>query len=99
MTRHQHILQFYGTWANGYLVHLLFEQPQIGQLIDCLHQFEENGSLRLPDILKVLYGIARGLEHLHQRDIIHGNIQGVLTLYNISICSLYLIFSIYLSHR
>ena len=80
-TRHQNILLFHGTSANGNLVHLLFEQPQMGQLVNYLPKFEENGILRLHHILKVLYGIGCGLEHLHKCDIVHGNIQGLLKLY------------------
>ena len=82
MIKHENIQQFYGTWVNGDLLHLVFELPQEGQLINNLHKFEENNSLRIYDILKVLYGISRGLAHLHLREIIHGNIRGFHTTVN-----------------
>ena len=77
---HDNILKFYGTWVEGDMLHLGFEMAEKGKMTEFLRQSRSQGknmsSLSNYNIIKMLTDIAHGLSHLHQRNIIHGDLRG-----------------------
>ena len=81
--KHDNILIFYGTWVENDSLHLGFEFAEKGKLSEYLRQSRQSkpgtsmSTLTNYQILKIVSEIAQGLSHLHQRNIIHGNLQGM----------------------
>ncbi|KAJ6542587.1 kinase-like domain-containing protein, partial [Mycena capillaripes] len=69
---HPHILPFLGIDQNSFPSALCMVSPWIehGTVMDYL---EEHGHANVD---KLLYEIAQGLEYLHSRDIVHGDLRG-----------------------
>ena len=81
---HANVLKFYGTWVETDVLHLGFEAISDTNLVDYLRQSRQSragnamSTLTNYQLLKLLYEISNGLLHLHNRNIIHGNLQGIL---------------------
>lgn len=81
--KHDNILTFYGTWVENDSLHMGFEFAERGKLVDYLRQKRQAktgtsmSTLTNYQILKILTELGQGLAHLHQRNIIHGNLQGL----------------------
>merc|ERR1711892_1485889 len=78
--RHDSILQYYGAWVADGNAHLAYEFAGKGRLDEFLVQAREgsfNSVSKLSNykVLNIITEIAKGLSHLHQRQIIHGNLR------------------------
>jgi serine/threonine protein kinase len=62
------------------MLHLGFEMAEKGKMTEFLRQSRSQGknmsSLSNYNIIKMLTDIAHGLSHLHQRNILHGDLRG-----------------------
>ncbi|KAF7340967.1 Kinase-like protein [Mycena sanguinolenta] len=76
--RHPHILPFLGIEENSFPAQLCMVSPWMehGTVLNYLKQHGHR------DVDKLLYEIAQGLQYLHSRDIVHGDLRGANILIN-----------------
>ncbi|KAF7340962.1 PINc domain-containing protein [Mycena sanguinolenta] len=76
--RHPHILPFLGIEENSFPSQLCMVSPWMehGTVLNYLKQHGHR------DVDKLLYEIAQGLQYLHSRDIVHGDLRGANILIN-----------------
>ncbi|KAH8080695.1 kinase-like domain-containing protein [Cristinia sonorae] len=74
--RHPHILPFLGIDRSSFRPFLCMVSPYMenGNVIRCMEHLESNGA-HIPRELWLLE-IARGLEYLHQEQVVHGDLRG-----------------------
>lgn len=71
--KHENILQFYGTCTKHPCYCIVTEYMPGGNLYDFLHK--QNNFLELVKILKIAISISKGMDYLHQNDIIHRDLK------------------------
>ncbi|EPS65901.1 hypothetical protein M569_08870, partial [Genlisea aurea] len=71
--RHKNVVQFIGACTRHPNLCIVTEYMQGGSLYDFLHK--QKGSFKLPTLLKVGIDISKGMNYLHQNNIIHRDLK------------------------
>ncbi|WVZ95584.1 hypothetical protein U9M48_041328 [Paspalum notatum var. saurae] len=71
--KHENILQFYGACTKHPYYCIVTEYMPGGNLYDFLHK--QNNFLDLVTIIKIAISISKGMDYLHQNDIIHRDLK------------------------
>ncbi|KAG8044614.1 hypothetical protein GUJ93_ZPchr0152g29213 [Zizania palustris] len=70
---HENIVRFYGACTKHRKYLIVTEYMPGGNLYDFLHN--KNNTLELPVILRIAIGISKGMDYLHQNNIIHRDLK------------------------
>ncbi|KAL8141050.1 hypothetical protein V2J09_007071 [Rumex salicifolius] len=76
--KHHNLVELQGYYWTSSLQLLITEHVSGGSLFDCLH--EDSCSVSWQQRLDIITGIAKGLAHLHQMNIIHYNLKSTNVL-------------------
>ncbi|KAL1565869.1 Serine/threonine-protein kinase sty46 [Salvia divinorum] len=71
--RHKNVVQFIGACTRPPHLCIVTEFMSGGSVYDFLH--EQNGSFKLPELLKVAINVSKGMNFLHQNNIIHRDLK------------------------
>ncbi|KAJ9673432.1 hypothetical protein PVL29_023163 [Vitis rotundifolia] len=71
--RHKNIVQFIGACTRPPSLCIVTEFMSGGSVYDFLHK--QKGSFKLPSLLKVAIDVSKGMNYLHQNDIIHRDLK------------------------
>nr|GLL28399.1 serine/threonine-protein kinase STY46-like isoform X2 [Ipomoea trifida] len=71
--RHKNVVQFIGACTKPQNLCIVTEYMSGGSVYDYLHK--QKGSFKLPDLLKVGIDVAKGMNYLHQNNIIHRDLK------------------------
>ncbi|KAH7278386.1 hypothetical protein KP509_38G038900 [Ceratopteris richardii] len=71
--RHKNVVQFIGACTKASRFCIVTEFMAGGSLYDCLHK--QNRSFKLPKLLRFALDIAKGMDYLHQNNIIHRDLK------------------------
>ncbi|KAL5216147.1 hypothetical protein ABZP36_007548 [Zizania latifolia] len=70
---HENVVRFYGACTKHRKYLIVTEYMPGGNLYDFLHK--KNNTLELPVILRIAIGISKGMDYLHQNNIIHRDLK------------------------
>uniref|UniRef100_A0A0D9WBG0 non-specific serine/threonine protein kinase n=1 Tax=Leersia perrieri TaxID=77586 RepID=A0A0D9WBG0_9ORYZ len=70
---HENVVQFYGACTKHRKYLIVTEYMSGGNLYDFLHK--QNNMLELPAVLRIAIGISKGMDYLHQNNIIHRDLK------------------------
>uniref|UniRef100_A0A0E0KX37 Protein kinase domain-containing protein n=1 Tax=Oryza punctata TaxID=4537 RepID=A0A0E0KX37_ORYPU len=70
---HENVVQFYGACTKHRKYLIVTEYMPGGNLYDFLHK--QNNTLELPVVLRIAIGISKGMDYLHQNNIIHRDLK------------------------
>ncbi|XP_062184245.1 serine/threonine-protein kinase STY8-like isoform X3 [Phragmites australis] len=70
---HENVVRFYGACTKQRKYLIVTEYMPGGNLYDFLHK--QNNTLELPMILRIAIGISKGMDYLHQNNIIHRDLK------------------------
>ncbi|KAI4325411.1 hypothetical protein MLD38_030814 [Melastoma candidum] len=71
--RHKNVVQFIGACTRPPNLCIVTEFMSRGSLYDFLHK--QNGMFKLPSLLKVAVDVSKGMNYLHQNNIIHRDLK------------------------
>ncbi|KAL6844306.1 hypothetical protein ACP4OV_025979 [Aristida adscensionis] len=71
--KHENVVRFYGACTKQRKYLIVTEYMPGGNLYDFLHK--QNNNLELPAILRIAIGISKGMDYLHQNNIIHRDLK------------------------
>lgn len=71
--RHKNVVQFIGACTRQPNLYIITDFMSGGSVYDYLHK--KNSSFKLPEILKMATDIAKGMNYLHQNNIIHRDLK------------------------
>ncbi|KAH6813270.1 ACT-like protein tyrosine kinase family protein [Perilla frutescens var. frutescens] len=72
--RHKNVVQFIGACTRPPNLCIVTEYMSGGSVYDFLHK--QKGSFKLPGLLKVAIDVSKGMDFLHQNNIIHRDLKG-----------------------
>ncbi|KQJ92958.1 serine/threonine-protein kinase STY46 [Brachypodium distachyon] len=70
--RHKNVVQFIGACTRQPNLYIITDFMSGGSVYDCLHK---NSAFKLPEILRVATDISKGMNYLHQNNIIHRDLK------------------------
>ncbi|KAK3413730.1 serine/threonine-protein kinase STY8 isoform X1 [Eucalyptus grandis] len=71
--RHKNVVQFIGACTRPPNLYIVTEFMSKGSIYDFLHK--QNGAVKLPSLLKVAIDVSKGMNYLHQNNIIHRDLK------------------------
>ncbi|XP_030523738.1 serine/threonine-protein kinase STY17-like isoform X2 [Rhodamnia argentea] len=71
--RHKNVVQFIGACTRTPNLCIVTEFMSKGSIYDFLHK--QNGAFKLPSLLKVAVDVSKGMNYLHQNNIIHRDLK------------------------
>ncbi|KAF8043375.1 hypothetical protein BT93_A1652 [Corymbia citriodora subsp. variegata] len=71
--RHKNVVQFIGACTHPPNLCIVTEFMSKGSIYDFLHK--QNGAVKLPSLLKVAIDVSKGMNYLHQNNIIHRDLK------------------------
>ncbi|GLU19712.1 hypothetical protein SLE2022_359460 [Rubroshorea leprosula] len=71
--RHKNVVQFIGACTRPPMLCIVTEFMARGSLYDYLHK--QRGTFKLPSLLKVAIDVSKGMNYLHQNNIIHRDLK------------------------
>ncbi|XP_019165195.1 PREDICTED: serine/threonine-protein kinase STY46 isoform X1 [Ipomoea nil] len=71
--RHKYVVQFIGACTKPPNLCMVTEYMSGGSVYDYLHK--QKGSFKLPNLLKVAIDVSKGMDYLHQNNIIHRDLK------------------------